>query len=60
MKDLNIPGLDSFELREGRQQDFSKTTEELAEWVMDFLTADHFKVELWNEEVYFTIPRIKE
>jgi hypothetical protein len=60
MKDPNISRLDSLEVGEDQHQDSLKTSEELVEWVMNFLTADHFTDERWNEEVYFTIPHIKE
>ncbi|WP_409253797.1 hypothetical protein V1502_07815 [Bacillus sp. SCS-153A] len=59
MKDLHNSESSSFEVREEPQHDFFKTTEELVEWVMKFLTADHFP-DGWIEEVYFTIPHIEE
>ncbi|EDL63294.1 hypothetical protein [Bacillus sp. SG-1] len=58
MEDLNNSEQGGFEVLE-EQHDFFKTTEELVEWVMKFLTADHFS-DGWNEEVYFTIPHIEE
>jgi hypothetical protein len=60
MKDLDSSGLDSLEVSEDQKQDFFKTTEELVEWILNFLTADHFADELWNAEVYFTIPCTKD
>jgi hypothetical protein len=60
MNSLDNSGSSSFEGQGEQLHEFFKTTEELVEWVMRFLTADQLSEEPWNEEVYFTIPPIEE
>jgi hypothetical protein len=65
MENLSGPGQGNSQMNKTPQPSrLIMSTDELVEWVMDFLTSQHLSdeemMDIWSEEVYFSIPHEEE